>query len=119
MTAHTAEAFFAPWKLDRTSGVPLHVQIERLLHDLIRRPPYSTGALLPDELTMASRLGVSRGTVRESILNLVHQGFLAQETRGDQGGSNRFGRVGQPHGGDEAKGHRRPVVSVKSFDKNR
>jgi DNA-binding Lrp family transcriptional regulator len=25
---------------------------------------------------MASRLGVSRGTVRESILNLVHQGFL-------------------------------------------
>ena len=25
---------------------------------------------------MASRLGVSRGTVRQSILNLVHQGFL-------------------------------------------
>jgi GntR family transcriptional regulator len=81
MTAHTAEAFFAPWKLDRTSGVPLHVQIERLLHDLIRRPPYSTGALLPDELTMASRLGVSRGTVRESILNLVHQGFLERKKR--------------------------------------
>ena len=76
MTARTAETFFSNWKLDRESGVLLHVQIERLLHELISRPPYSTGALLPDELSMASRLGVSRGTVRESILNLVHQGFL-------------------------------------------
>jgi DNA-binding GntR family transcriptional regulator len=76
MTAHTAENLFSTWALDRSSGVLLHVQIERLLRDLISRPPYSSGALLPDELTMASRLGVSRGTVRESILNLVHQGFL-------------------------------------------
>ena len=76
MTAHSADPFFSTWKLDRSNGVLLHVQIERLLRDLISRPPYSSGALLPDELTMASRLGVSRGTVREGILNLVHQGFL-------------------------------------------
>jgi GntR family transcriptional regulator len=76
MRAHTAEAFFPRWKLDRTNGVPLHVQIERLLRELIRRPPYSAGALLPDELSLASRLGVSRGTVRSSILTLVHQGLL-------------------------------------------
>jgi GntR family transcriptional regulator len=76
MTAHTAKALFSTWKLDRSNGVLLHVQIERLLRDLISRPPYSSGALLPDELTMASQLGVARGTVRESVLNLVHQGFL-------------------------------------------
>ncbi len=76
MTARTADTFFSTWKLDRSNGVLLHVQIERLLRELISRPPYSSGALLPDELTMASRFGVSRGTVRESILNLVHQGFL-------------------------------------------
>jgi GntR family transcriptional regulator len=76
MTAQTADTLFSNWKLDRSNGVLLHVQIERLLRDLISRPPYSSGALLPDELTMASRLGVARGTVRESILNLVHQGFL-------------------------------------------
>jgi GntR family transcriptional regulator len=76
MTAHTADTLFSTWKLDRSKGVLLHVQIERLLRDLISRPPYSSGALLPDELTMASQLGVARGTVRESILNLVHQGFL-------------------------------------------
>ena len=81
MTAHTAEAFFSRGKLDRTNGVPLHVQIERLLQDLIRRPPYCTGAFLPDEVTLASRLGVSRGTVRESILNLVHRGLLERRKR--------------------------------------
>ena len=81
MSSRAAETFFPPWKLDRTSGVLLHVQIERLLYDLIRSPPYSTGALLPDELTIANRLGVSRGTVRESILNLVHQGFLERKKR--------------------------------------
>jgi GntR family transcriptional regulator len=81
MSSRAAETFFPPWKLDRTSGVLLHVQIERLLYDLIRSPPYSTGALLPDELTIANRLGVSRGTVRESILNLVHKGFLERKKR--------------------------------------
>lgn len=79
MTAQTAEAFLPRWKLDRTNGVPLHVQIERRLQELIRRPPYSAGAFLPDELTLASQLGVSRGTVRESILNLVHQGLLERK----------------------------------------
>src|SRR6516162_1511073 len=76
MTAHTAEALLPRWKLNRNSDVPLHTQIERLLRKLISSPPYSSGALLPDELTLASRLGVSRGTVRNSILNLVHQGLL-------------------------------------------
>jgi GntR family transcriptional regulator len=76
MTAHTAERLFPRWKLNRNNGVPLHIQIERLLRKLISTPPYSSGALLPDELTLASRLGVSRGTVRNSILHLVHQGLL-------------------------------------------
>jgi GntR family transcriptional regulator len=79
MSSRTAENFFPAWQLDRKSRVLLHVQIERLLHDLIRSPPYSSGALLPDELTMASKLGVSRGTVRESILSLVRQGFLERK----------------------------------------
>jgi GntR family transcriptional regulator len=76
MTAHTAEASSPRWRLNRNNGVPLHLQIERLLRKLISSPPYSSGALLPDELTLASRLGVSRGTVRNSILKLVHQGLL-------------------------------------------
>ena len=76
MANHTAENPLSRSKLDRKNQLPLDIQIERLLQDLIRHPPYSHGALLPNELTMASQLGVSRGTVRESILKLARQGLL-------------------------------------------
>jgi GntR family transcriptional regulator len=78
MAAHTAESSFLRRKLDRSNGIPLHLQIERMLRKLISSPPYSSGALLPDELTLAEKLGVSRGTVRNSILHLVNQGLLVR-----------------------------------------
>ena len=111
MTADTAENFFSTWKLDRSSGVLLHVQIERLLHDLISRSPYSAGALLPDELTMASRLGVSRGTVRESILNLVHQGFLERR----KGVGTRVVQTGLVAWSSLTGEMRRKGIDVESF----
>ena len=111
MTAQTAERPFSAWTLDRSSGVLLHVQIERLLHDLIRSPPYSSGALLPDELTMASRLGVSRGTVRESILNLVHQGFLERR----KGVGTRVVQTGLVSWASLTGEMRRKGIEVQSF----
>src|SRR4051812_2298690 len=111
MTAHTAEDFFPRWKLDRTSGVPLHVQIERRLQDLIRRPPYSAGAFLPDELTLASRLGVSRGTVRESILNLVRQGLLERK----KGSGTRVVQSGLIAWASLTAEMRRKGIDVQSF----
>jgi GntR family transcriptional regulator len=111
MTAHTAESFFIPAKLDRKNGVPLHVQIERLLEDLIRQPPYSAGALLPDELTLASRLGVSRGTVRNSILNLVHLGLLERR----KGVGTRVVQSGLVAWASLTGEMRRKGISIQSF----
>ena len=111
MTAHTAEGFFIPEKLDRKNGVPLHVQIEHLLEDLIRQPPYSAGALLPDELTLASRLGVSRGTVRNSILNLVHLGVLERR----KGVGTRVVQSGLVAWASLTGEMRRKGISVQSF----
>ena len=51
--------------------MPLHAQVERLLRDLIREPAYREGRLLPDEVTLARRLGVSRNTVRAGIARLA------------------------------------------------
>lgn len=58
------------------SPVPLHAQVEQLLRDLIRRPEYQRGGLLPDEVSLANRLGISRGTVRAAIGRLVQEGIL-------------------------------------------
>ncbi len=59
--------------------VPLHAQIERELRRMILLPEYQAGALFPDEVTLANRFGVSRGTVRVSLSRLVDQRLLERK----------------------------------------
>jgi GntR family transcriptional regulator len=66
-------------KLDHKSSTPLRAQVEQLLRDLVRRPQYQRGALLPDEVKLASQLGISRGTVRSGISKLVFEGVLERK----------------------------------------
>ncbi|MBA3708959.1 MAG: GntR family transcriptional regulator, partial [Planctomycetes bacterium] len=61
--------------------IPLHVQVERLLRELIRSPEHRDGGLLPDEVGLARELGVSRNTVRAGITKLVTEG-LVERRRG-------------------------------------
>jgi len=65
--------------INHNSAVPLRAQVEELLRDLMRRTEYQNGALLPDEVRLAARLGVSRGTVRTSLTKLVHEGLLERK----------------------------------------
>jgi GntR family transcriptional regulator len=79
MAASKREDPFKTWKVNRKSGAPLYIQIEQFLQEMIRRPEFAGGGLLPDEVTLANRLGVSRGTVRNSIMKLVNQGYLSRK----------------------------------------
>ena len=63
-------------RLNHRSALPLHAQARQLLRDLIRQPVYQDGALLPDEISLATKLGISRGTLRAAIAQLVHDGLL-------------------------------------------
>ncbi len=65
--------------IDHHSPIPLHAQVEQLLRALILQPDYQKGALLPDEITLAAKLGVSRGTVRSGISKLVFEGALERK----------------------------------------
>jgi GntR family transcriptional regulator len=72
---HSAlDAALAP--LGGRAGRPLHRQVEDRLRRLTALPAFQGGALLPDELTLARRLGVSRGTARAALLRLVQEGLL-------------------------------------------
>ena len=62
--------------LDRGSALPLHAQIECELRQMIALPEFQNGAIFPDELTLANRFGVSRGTVRAALTRLVSQRLL-------------------------------------------
>jgi GntR family transcriptional regulator len=63
----------------RQGGLPLHIKVEEALRALMAAPEYAQGGLLPDELTLAKRLGVSRGTVRTATLRLVAEGSLERK----------------------------------------
>lgn len=67
------------FRIDPASPLPLHAQAERFLRELMRNPRYRNGELLPDELTLANRLGVSRGTLRAAIARLVAEGLLERK----------------------------------------
>lgn len=62
--------------IDHQSPIPLRAQVETLLRQLVQQPEYQKGELLPDEVTLAAQLGVSRGTVRSGVSKLVFEGML-------------------------------------------
>lgn len=62
--------------IDPRSPLPLHTQAEQQLRKLMNEPRYRDGELLPDELTLAATLGISRGTLRTALTRLVAEGLL-------------------------------------------
>ncbi len=66
-------------RLDHNSPLPLHVQAEQTLRELIRRQEYLQGGLLPDEVSLSRRLGISRNTLRAAIGRLVDEGRLERK----------------------------------------
>lgn len=66
----------APLKLDRSSPVPLHLQIEQALRRMVQRAEYRNGKLLPTEVSLAEQLQVSRNTLRAAMTRLEAEGLL-------------------------------------------
>lgn len=65
--------------IDHKSVVPLHMQVEEILRDMISQPEYQNGKLLPNEVFIARKLGISRNTVRQAANKLVHEQLLVRK----------------------------------------
>lgn len=63
-------------RLERASHIPLYLQIEQDLADLIRSGKLKPYAQVPSEAELADRYEVSRMTGRKALDGLVHQGAL-------------------------------------------
>ena len=57
--------------IDHNSAIPLYLQIENQLRNIIREPEYKKGKMLPNEVDLSKQLGISRNTLRQAINNLV------------------------------------------------
>ncbi|MEU6710962.1 GntR family transcriptional regulator [Nonomuraea sp. NPDC046802] len=67
-----------PPELERGTGVPAHVQIERWLHESISSGEMAPGDRLPGERELAGWLGVSRMTLRQALATLERDGVLVR-----------------------------------------
>lgn len=67
-----------PFSVDRTSPVPLYYQLAQQLEAAIEKGALTPGTLLGNEIDLATRLGLSRPTVRQAIQSLVDKGLLVR-----------------------------------------
>ncbi len=65
--------------IDHKSAIPLHIQVEKLLRELIASEEYKNGKFLPNEVSLAKQLGISRNTVRQATNKLVYEELLIRK----------------------------------------
>ncbi len=63
-------------KLLASAPVPIYYQLQELILKDIENGTLLPGAMIPTEQQLVRSYGVSIGTVKKAILNLVHQGYL-------------------------------------------
>jgi len=78
-TKPTSFQITRPLLPEHGSALPLHARIEHELRRMMALPEFQSGALFPDELTLANRFGASRGTVRVAFTRLVEQRLLERK----------------------------------------
>ncbi|MGW0122019.1 GntR family transcriptional regulator [Streptomyces sp. NPDC003327] len=64
--------------MDRGSPVPLYFQLAQQLESAVANGTLTPGTLLGNEIDLATRLGLSRPTVRQAIHTLVDKGLLVR-----------------------------------------
>lgn len=66
-------------RIDRSSAIPLYLQLEYLIRRDIESGGYRPGAPLPSEGEICARYEVSRSVVRQTLANLIHAGLVRTE----------------------------------------
>ena len=66
-------------KLDRNSPVPLYYQLYNILQEQISEGKLKPGDMLPTEISLMQEYDISRATVRQAVLDLVHKGYVVRE----------------------------------------
>lgn len=65
--------------IDHDSPIPLHIQVEKFLRELITLEEYQEGKLLPNEVELSKKFGISRNTFRAAMDRLVLEGLVIRK----------------------------------------
>ncbi|MDX1934932.1 MAG: GntR family transcriptional regulator [Capsulimonadales bacterium] len=66
-------------QVNKDDPTPRHLQVQRILRDLVLRNVLRPGDKIPAELEIASALGVSKMTVNKALLALTAEGYFIRE----------------------------------------
>ncbi len=65
--------------IDKTSPLPLYVQVADWLENMIKGKGYQIGTKLPSEGELAQKFQLNRNTIRQAISLLVQKGFVEKQ----------------------------------------
>lgn len=65
--------------IDHTNFVPLYHQIKEELLSDIKKGRWAVGEMIPSEIQLSHKYGVSRNTAQRAINDLVHEGILERK----------------------------------------
>ncbi len=65
--------------IDHSSHVPLHIQVENYLREMIEEKEYKDGKMLPSEQEFSRMFGVSRNTFRAAMERLVRDELVVRK----------------------------------------
>ncbi len=65
--------------VDRTSALPLYAQLKEILLRKIQANEWQAGQLIPSEHELEDHYNVSRTTIRQTLNDLVLQGYLVRQ----------------------------------------
>ena len=65
--------------INHESTIPLHLQAQQILRELIESEEYKNGKMLPKEVELSKQLHISRNTLRQAINQLVFEGLLVRK----------------------------------------
>jgi GntR family transcriptional regulator len=64
---------------DSRGGLPLYQRIRKALQDELARGTWKPGQMLPTELELSERFGVSPGTIKQAMLGLAREGLIVRQ----------------------------------------
>ncbi|WP_337595433.1 GntR family transcriptional regulator [Ruthenibacterium lactatiformans] len=68
-----------PYKIDRTSIVPLYYQLKMCILELIQSGRLQEGDIIAPESELCEKLNISRPTARQCLNELVAEGYLTRQ----------------------------------------
>lgn len=71
MTQHKGKS-----KLEAGTPIPIYYQLQAIIREKIENGDWESGRMIPTERQLVEAYGVSIGTVKKAILNLVNEGYL-------------------------------------------